>query len=135
MDLFITPLFTIGPFQIVVIVVVALIVFGPVGLGKKLGNHEIRALEKESNYHLLRNKALELLALREHSSQELKRKLSARFQSHESEIERCIEELQSEDYLSEQRYTRLFIESKLISELFIGTSLDQTPRLRTSIIF
>ena len=32
------PLFTIGPFQIVVIVVVALIVFGPVGLGKKLGN-------------------------------------------------------------------------------------------------
>ena len=38
MDLFITPLFTIGPFQIVVIVVVALIVFGPVGLGKKLGN-------------------------------------------------------------------------------------------------
>ena len=38
MDLFITPLFTIGPFQVVVIVVVALIVFGPVGLGKKLGN-------------------------------------------------------------------------------------------------
>ena len=38
MDLFITPLFTIGPLQIVVIVVVALIVFGPVGLGKKLGN-------------------------------------------------------------------------------------------------
>ena len=38
MDLFITPLFTIGPFQIVVIVVVALIVFGPVGLGKILGN-------------------------------------------------------------------------------------------------
>ena len=38
MDLFITPLFTIGPFQIVVIVVVALIVFGPVGLGKKLWN-------------------------------------------------------------------------------------------------
>ena len=38
MDLFITPLFTIGPFQIVVIVVVALIVFGPVWLGKKLGN-------------------------------------------------------------------------------------------------
>ena len=36
MDLFITPLFTIGPFQIVVIVVVALIVFGPVGLGKNL---------------------------------------------------------------------------------------------------
>ena len=38
MDLFITPLFTIGPLQIVVIVIVALIVFGPVGLGKKLGN-------------------------------------------------------------------------------------------------
>ena len=38
MYLFIAPMFTIGPFQIVVIVVVALIVFGPVGLGKKLGN-------------------------------------------------------------------------------------------------
>ena len=38
MDLFITSLFTIGPLQIVVIVIVALIVFGPVGLGKKLGN-------------------------------------------------------------------------------------------------
>ena len=38
MNLFIAPLFTIGPFQIVVIVVVALIVLGPVGLGKKLGN-------------------------------------------------------------------------------------------------
>ena len=82
-------------------------------LGKKLGNHEIRALEKESNYNLLRNKALELLALREHSRQELKRKLSARFQSHESEIERCLEELQSEDYLSDQRFTQLFIESRL----------------------
>ena len=38
MDLLITPLFTIGPFQIVVIIIVALIVFGPIGLGKKLGN-------------------------------------------------------------------------------------------------
>ena len=38
MDLFIIPLFTIGPLQIVLIIVVALIVFGPVGLGKKLGN-------------------------------------------------------------------------------------------------
>ena len=38
MNLYIIPLFTIGPLQIVVIVVVALIVFGPVGLGKKLGN-------------------------------------------------------------------------------------------------
>tara|TARA_B100001113_G_C21072450_1_gene606143 strand:+ start:1165 stop:1374 length:210 start_codon:yes stop_codon:yes gene_type:complete len=38
MDLFIIPLFTIGPLQIVVIIVVALIMFGPVGLGKKLGN-------------------------------------------------------------------------------------------------
>tara|TARA_S200000501_G_C20545063_1_gene621879 strand:+ start:105 stop:305 length:201 start_codon:yes stop_codon:yes gene_type:complete len=38
MNLYIIPLFTIGPLQIVVIIVVALIVFGPVGLGKKLGN-------------------------------------------------------------------------------------------------
>ncbi|MFL2643047.1 MAG: hypothetical protein EVA44_04815, partial [Flavobacteriales bacterium] len=28
----------IGPWQIVILVVVALIVFGPIGLGKKLGN-------------------------------------------------------------------------------------------------
>tara|TARA_B100000945_G_C20106483_1_gene468288 strand:- start:338 stop:538 length:201 start_codon:yes stop_codon:yes gene_type:complete len=38
MILSILPLFTIGPLQIAIIVVVALIVFGPVGLGKKLGN-------------------------------------------------------------------------------------------------
>ena len=38
MILSVFPLFTIGPLQIVIIVVVALIVFGPVGLGKKLGN-------------------------------------------------------------------------------------------------
>ena len=38
MILSVLPLFTIGPLQIVIIVVVALIVFGPVGLGKKLGN-------------------------------------------------------------------------------------------------
>ena len=38
MILSVLSLFTIGPLQIVIIVVVALIVFGPVGLGKKLGN-------------------------------------------------------------------------------------------------
>ena len=38
MNLFIIPLFAIGATQIVVIIVVALIMFGPVGLGKKLGN-------------------------------------------------------------------------------------------------
>ena len=38
MILSVLPLFTPGPLQIVIIVVVALIVFGPVGLGKKLGN-------------------------------------------------------------------------------------------------
>ena len=38
MILSVLPLFTIGPLQLVIIVVVALIVFGPVGLGKKLGN-------------------------------------------------------------------------------------------------
>ena len=64
-------------------------------------------------YHLLRTKALELLGIREHSRQELKRKLIARFHNHEPEIERCLEELQSEDYLSDQRFTQLFIESRL----------------------
>ena len=38
MILSVLPLITIGPLQIVIIVVVALVVFGPVGLGKKLGN-------------------------------------------------------------------------------------------------
>ena len=73
----------------------------------------LRALEKESQYHLLRNKALELLGIREHSRQELKRKLINRFHNHEPEIELCLEELQSEDYLSDQRFTQLFIESRL----------------------
>ena len=82
-------------------------------LEKIIDVNVLRALEKESQYHLLRTKALELLGIREHSRQELKRKLIARFHNHESEIERCLEELQSEDYLSDQRFTQLFIESRL----------------------
>ena len=82
-------------------------------LEKILDVNVLRALEKESQYHLLRTKALELLGIREHSRQELKRKLIARFHNYEPEIERCLEELQSEDYLSDQRFTQLFIESRL----------------------
>ena len=82
-------------------------------LEKILDVNVLRALEKESQYHLLRTKALGLLGIREHSRQELKRKLIARFHNHEPEIERCLEELQSEDYLSDQRFTQLFIESRL----------------------
>ena len=82
-------------------------------LEKILDVNVLRALEKESQYHLLRTKALELLGIREHSRQELKRKLIARFHNHEPEIKRCLEELQSEDYLSDQRFTQLFIESRL----------------------
>ena len=82
-------------------------------LEKILDKNVLRALEKESQYHLLRTKALELLGIREHSRQELKRKLIARFHKREPEIERCLEELQSEDYLSDQRFTQLFIESRL----------------------
>ena len=82
-------------------------------LEKILDVNVLRALEKESQYHLLRTKALELLGIREHSRQELKRKLIARFHNHEPEIERCLKELQSEDYLSDQRFTHLFIESRL----------------------
>ena len=82
-------------------------------LEKIIDVNVLRVLEKESQYHLLRTKALELLGIREHSRQELKRKLIARFHNHEPEIERCLEELQSEDYLSDQRFTQLFIESRL----------------------
>ena len=82
-------------------------------LEKILDINVLRVLEKESQYHLLRTKALELLGIREHSRQELKRKLIARFHNHEPEIERCLEELQSEDFLSDQRFTQLFIESRL----------------------
>ena len=82
-------------------------------LEKIIDVNVLRALEKESQYHLLRTKALELLGIREHSRQELKRKLIARFHNHEPEIELCLKELQSEDYLSDQRFTQLFIESRL----------------------
>ena len=82
-------------------------------LEKILDVNVLRALEKESQYHLLRTKALELLGIREHSRQELKRKLIARFHNHEPEIELCLKELQSEDYLSDQRFTQLFIESRI----------------------
>lgn len=61
----------------------------------------------------IRNKALDLLARREHSRAELRIKLLQRFESEERLIEDVLDELESEGLLSDQRFTEMFIRGRL----------------------
>lgn len=57
----------------------------------------------------IRNKALDLLARREHSRYELKNKLLLRFPDGQQYIERVIESLERENLLCDHRFTEMFI--------------------------
>ena len=81
--------------------------------GKEIGLAELLQLESESLYTEVRQKALALLAQREHSQEELKCKLRNRFRDRAAHIERCLEEMHSLHYQSDERFARLFIESRL----------------------
>ncbi len=81
--------------------------------GKDIGPAELLQLESESLYTEVRQKALALLAQREHSHEELKRKLRIRFPDRVAHIKRCLEEVHSLQYQSDKRFARLFIESRL----------------------
>ena len=81
--------------------------------GKDIGPAELLQLESESLYTEVRQKALALLAQREHSHEELKRKLRIRFPDRVAHIKRCLEEVHSLQYQSDERFARLFIESRL----------------------
>ena len=75
-------------------------------------------LEREACYTMIRNKMLSFLAVREHSAQELRRKIKQRFFKIatfdvSALVERCLQEMQERDFQSDERFARRFTESKL----------------------
>ena len=83
---------------------------------------QLETLERESCYTMIRNKMLGFLAIREHSSMELRRKLKQSLYKSvlcdlSDLVERCLLEMQESDFQSDERFTRLFVESKLTNKL------------------
>ena len=90
-------------------------------LNKKLSDKEQKVLEQESCFTLIRNKMLSFLARREHSAEELRRKIkqnSSIFKIVDSSklIERCLLEMQEKGFQSDDRFTRQYVESKLANK-------------------
>ena len=91
-------------------------------LNKKLSDKEQKVLEQESCFTLIRNKMLSFLARREHSAEELRRKIkqnSSIFKIVDSSklIERCLMEMQEKGFQSDDRFARQYVESKLANKL------------------
>ena len=91
-------------------------------LNKKLSDKEQKVLEQESCFTLIRNKMLSFLARREHSAEELRRKIkqnSSIFKIVDSSklIERCLLEMQEKGFQSDDRFARQYVESKLANKL------------------
>ena len=88
-------------------------------LNKTLSDKEQKVLEQESCCTLIRNKILSFLARREHSAEELRRKLkqnssiSKTVDSSEL-LERCLLEMQEKGLQSDDRFARQYVESKLV---------------------
>ncbi len=90
-------------------------------LNKKLSDKEQKLLEQESCFTLIRNKMLSFLSRREHSAEELRRKIkqnSTIFKIVDCSdlIERCLLEMQEKDFQSDDRFTRQYVESKLANK-------------------
>ena len=90
-------------------------------LKKKLSDKEQQVLEQESCFTLIRNKMLSFLARREHSAEELRRKIkqnSSIFKIVDSSklIERCLLEMQEKGFQSDDRFARQYVESKLANK-------------------
>ena len=90
-------------------------------LKKTLSDKEQKVLEQESCYTLIQNKMLSFLARREHSAEELRRKLkqnssiSKTVDSSEL-LERCLLEMQEKGFQSDDRFARQYVESKLANK-------------------
>ena len=90
-------------------------------LNKRLSDKEQKVLEQESCCTLIRNKMLSYLARREHSAEELRRKLKQNssisniFDSSEL-LERCLLEMQEKGFQSDYRFARQYVESKLANK-------------------
>ncbi len=90
-------------------------------LNKILSDKEQKVLEQESCYTLIRNKMLSFLARREHSAEELRRKLKqsssiSKTVDFSDLLERCLQEMQEKGFQSDDRFARQFVESKLANK-------------------
>lgn len=64
---------------------------------------------KRDDYSRCKNSAIYSLAMREHSRQELKNKLIKKEYAVDVDLDKLLDELESNDYLSDQRFTESFI--------------------------
>lgn len=71
------------------------------------GNHQINPLS------LVRARAMDLLARREHSSLELKQKLCAKLPEHSELVETVIDRLQQDQLQSDERFAEAFLSSRV----------------------
>jgi len=90
-------------------------------LNKTLSNKEQKVLEQESCCTLIRNKMLNLLARREHSAEELRRKLKqsssiSKTVNFSDLLEQCLQEMQEKGFQSDDRFARQYVESKLANK-------------------
>ncbi|GAB1259654.1 regulatory protein RecX [Aurantivibrio plasticivorans] len=65
----------------------------------------------------IRNKALDLLARREHSRSELRNKLLHRFRNEEQSIDSVLDKLENENLLSDQRFTEMYIRGRVAKSI------------------
>ena len=90
-------------------------------LNKTLSDKEQKVLEQESCCTLIRNKILSFLARREHSAEELRRKLKqnssiSNIVDSSELLERCLLEMQENGFQSDDRFARQYVESKLANK-------------------
>ena len=90
-------------------------------LNKTLSDKEQKVLEQESCCTLIRNKMLSFLARREHSAEELRRKLKqnssiSNIVDSSELLERCLFEMQEKGFQSDYRFARQYVESKLANK-------------------
>ena len=64
---------------------------------------------KKDNYSRCKNSAIYSLAMREHSRQELYKKLIQKEYSEDVDLNKLLDELEENDYLSDQRFAESFI--------------------------
>jgi len=90
-------------------------------LNKTLSDKEQKVLEQESCCTLIRNKMLSLLSSREHSAEELRKKLKqsssiTKTADFSDLLERCLLEMQEKGFQSDDRFARQYVESKLANK-------------------
>ena len=90
-------------------------------LNKALSYKEQKVIEQESCCTLIRNKILSFLASREHSAEELRRKLKqnstiSKIADFSILLERCLQEMQEKGFQSDDRFARQYVESKLANK-------------------